>query len=142
FVPVRHWAKTIPAKQWKTIHVRQGYKGWLTVKLITCRVYAKMENEIGDEETLIVSKWNDDSGEQHCDYYLSWSNEPVDLEEYARVIKQAYRIEESFHRTKGECGLANYQVRNGKGWHHHIALCMLTNWFVTEELMNQKKVYR
>jgi len=55
------------------------------------------------------------------------------------VIKQAYRIEESFHRAKGECGLADYQVRNWKGWHHHVALSMLTLWFLTEKLLNQKK---
>lgn len=139
FVNVSDWAKNIPAKKWKTIKVRQGHKGWLTVKLVKCRVRAKIENEIGDEETLIVSKWREDNGKPRCDYYLSWSNEPIDLHEYARVIKQAYRIEESFHRAKGECGLADYQVRNWIGWHHHVALSLLTLWFLTEELLNQKK---
>ena len=142
FVNVRDWMKTIPEKKWKTIKVRQGHKGWLTVKLVKCRVRAKIENEIGDEETLIVSKWREDNGKPRCDYYLSWSDEPTDLHEYARVIKQAYRIEESFHRAKGECGLADYQVRNWKGWHHHVALNLLTLWFLTEELLNQKKAYR
>jgi SRSO17 transposase len=139
FVNVCDWAKNIPSKKWKTIKVRQGHKGWLTVKLATCRVRAKIENEVGDEEILIVSKWREDNGKPRCDYYLSWSNEPTDLHEYARVIKQAYRIEESFHRAKGECGLADYQVRNWLGWHHHVALSLLTLWFLTVELMNQKK---
>jgi len=48
--------------------VRQGHKGWLTVKLVKCRVRAKIENEIGDEETLIVSKWHEDNGKPRCDY--------------------------------------------------------------------------
>jgi len=69
----------------------------------------------------------------------SWSDEPIDLHEYAKVIKQAYRIEKSFHRAKGECGLADYQVRNWIGRHHHVALSLLTLWFLTEELLNQKK---
>lgn len=142
FVNVSQWAKNVPEKKWKTIKVRQGHKGWLTVKLVKCQVRAKIENEIGDEETLIVSKWREDNGKPRCDYYLSWSDEPTDLHEYARVIKQAYRIEESFHRAKGECGLADYQVRNWKGWHHHVALNLLTLWFLTEELLNQKKAYR
>jgi len=51
---------------------------------------------------------------------------------YARVIKQAYRIEESFRRAKSECGLAEYQVRNWRGWHHHVALSLLTLWFLTD----------
>jgi len=29
--------------------------------------------------------------------------------------------------------------RNWIGWHHHVALCLLTLWFLTEELFNQKK---
>jgi len=142
FVSVAKWAKSVSMKKWKTIKVRQGHKGWLTVKLATCRVHAMIENEIGDEEMLIVSKWREDNGKVRCDYYLSWNNEPTDLDEYARVIKQAYCIEESFRRAKGECGLADYQVRNWIGWHHHVALCMLTSWFLTEELFNQKKAYR
>ena len=142
FVGMSVWQKNIPSKKWKTLKVRRGHKGWLTVKLTTCRVRAKIENEVGDEETLIVSKWREDTGKPRCDYYLSWSREPVDLHEYARLIKQAYRIEESFHRAKGECGLADYQVRNWKGWHHHVALSLLTLWFLTVELLNQKKAYR
>jgi len=142
FVNVNAWMKNIPTKKWKTIKVRQGHKGWLTVKLVMCRVRAMIENEVGDEEMLIVSKWREDSGKPRCDYYLSWSNEPADLYEYARVIKQAYRIEEGFLRAKGECGLVDYQVRNWMGWHHHVALSLLTLWFLTVELMNQKKTYR
>jgi SRSO17 transposase len=142
FVGVTSWMKNIPSKKWKTIKVRQGHKGWLRVKLVTCQVRAKIENEIGDEETLIVSKWREDNGKPRCDYYLTWSKEPTDLHEYARVIKQAYRIEESFRRAKSECGLAEYQVRNWTGWHHHVALSLLTLWFLTVELLNQKKAYR
>ena len=142
FVAIREWMKTVPKKKWKKIKVRQGHKGWLTVTLAKCHVRAKIENEIGEEETLIVSKWREDTGKPRCDYYLSWNHEAIALEEYARVIKQAYRIEECFHRAKGECGLADYQVRNWRGWHHHIALSMLALWFLTEELMNQKKAFR
>ena len=59
-----------------------------------------------------------------------------------RVIKQAYRMEESFRRAKSECGLADYQVRNWIGWHHHVAQSLLTLWFLTVELLNQKKAHR
>jgi len=142
FVSVQKWMKSISAKRWKTVKVREGHKGWLSVRLATCRVRAMIENEIGDEETLIVSKWREDTGKPRCDYYLSYTKERTDLDEYARVIKEAHRIEEAFHRGKGECGLADYQVRNWMGWHHHVALSMLSQWFLTEELMYQKKAYR
>jgi SRSO17 transposase len=139
---VRHWADTIPADRWQTVKVRQGHKGWLSVRLATCRVRAMIENEIGDEERLIVSRWRDDGGKKHTDYYLSHGNPGSDFAEYGRVIKDAYRVEECFHRGKGECGLGDYQVRNWRGWHHHVTLSMLGMWFLTLELIYQKKAYR
>ena len=142
FISVQQWMKSLPADRWQTIKVRLGHKGWLSVRLATCRVLAKIEGEIGEEETLIVSKWRDETGKPRCDYYLSYNKERTDLDEYARVIKSAYRIEECFHRGKGECGLGDYQVRNWRGWHHHVALSMLSQWFLTKELLYQKKSYR
>ena len=143
FVSVHHWMKSLPADRWKLVKVRQGHKSWLSVRLATCRVRAMIEGEVGDEETLIVSKWRDESYKPRCDYYLSYNNgEEVSLDEYGRVIKSAYRIEECFHRGKGECGLGDYQVRNWLGWHHHICLSMLSQWLLTEELIHQKKMVR
>ena len=72
FINVRDWAKNIPTKKWKTIKARQGHKGWLTVKLVKCQVRAKIENEIGHEETLVVSKWREDNGKPRCDYRRYW----------------------------------------------------------------------
>ena len=141
-VSVCHWAKSLPKSRWKTIKVREGHKGWLTVRLVSCRVRAMIENEVGDEELLLVSRWRDETGKPRCDYYLSHGNSDSDLEEHARVIKAAHCIEEGFRRAKGECGLSDYQVRNWMGWHHHIALSMLSLWFLTEELMRQKKEFR
>jgi len=71
WVNVHHWAKMLPASRWKTIKVREGHKGWLSVRLVSCRVRAMIENEIGDEELLLVSRWRDETGKQRCDYYLS-----------------------------------------------------------------------
>ena len=142
FISVQQWMKSLPAERWKTVKVRLGHKGWLSVRLATCRVLAKIDGEIGEEETLIVSRWRGETGKPRCDYYLSYNKERTDLDEYARVIKSAYRIEECFHRGKGECGLGDYQVRNWRGWHHHVALSMLSQWFLTKELLSQKKSYR
>jgi len=142
FTSVQQWTKSLPAERWQTIKVRLGHKGWLSVRLVTCRVLAMIEGEVGEEETLIVSKWRDETNKPRCDYYLSYNKKRTDLDEYARVIKAAYRIEECFHRGKGECGLGDYQVRNWQGWHHHVALSLLSQWFLTEELMSQKKSYR
>ena len=48
------------------------------------------------------------------------------LDELARVIKAGACIEASFKRGKGEVGMDAYQVRTWHGWHHHMALSLIT----------------
>ena len=60
------------------------------------------------------------------------------LAELARVAKAEHRIEECFKRAKGEAGLADYQVRNWMGWHHHQTLSLLAAWFLTQETRRGK----
>lgn len=71
FVDVQKQADGVPARQCRktgeAIKVRQGHKGWLSVRLVKCRVRAMIENELGDEETLIVSRGKDDSGKSRTD---------------------------------------------------------------------------
>ena len=72
FRNVRDWAKRVPKRRWTKGKVRAGHKGWLTLKLVKCRVLAMIENEVGDEETLIVNQGREESGDIRFDYYLSW----------------------------------------------------------------------
>jgi hypothetical protein len=52
------------------------------------------------------------------------------LAELARVIKAGTGIEASFKRGKGEVGMDAYQVRTWEGWHHHMALSLISVWFL------------
>ena len=55
-----------------------------------------------------------------------------------RLVAQAsarYFIERSFQDAKGNLGLADYQVRGWRGWHHHVALVMLAMLFELRERM-------
>ena len=60
------------------------------------------------------------------------------MTELARVSKAAHRVEECFRRGKSEAGLADYQVRNWRGWHHHQALSLLAAWFLNREARRGK----
>src|SRR4051812_23600891 len=73
------------------------------------------------------------------DYLLS--NAPADTPaaEFARVSKAHHRVEECLRRSKGESGLADYQVRNWGGWHHHQAVSLVATWFLTREARRGKK---
>ena len=73
------------------------------------------------------------------DYYLSNAPPETPLAEVCRVAKAAHRIEECLHRAKSEAGLADYEVRTWRGWHHHQTLSLLATWFLTQESRRGKK---
>ena len=116
------WMKT--AKNWTRIEVRPGEKGPLVVEAVKARVQTKLGYRNGPEETLLIFRERRGRKTLRQDYGLS--NAPFDtpLREFARVLDAEHRIEECLRRAKGEAGLAQYQVRTWKGWHHHQTLTL------------------
>jgi SRSO17 transposase len=139
FVRVDRWCRALPASAWTTVDVRDGAKGPLVVEAAKVRVRAKTAPGDGDDETLVVIREQQADGSLKHDYYLS--NAPVEttLAEFARVSKAAHRIEECFERAKGESGLADYEVRTWRGWHHHQTLSLIATWFLTQETRGGEK---
>jgi hypothetical protein len=39
--------------------------------------------------------------------------------------RQRYWVERCFEDGKGQCGMADYQVRLWNAWHHHMAMVMM-----------------
>jgi len=37
------------------------------------------------------------------------------------------------HRSKRECGLADYQALGWRSWHHHVTMVMLAMLFIAEQ---------
>ena len=62
------------------------------------------------------------------------------LAAFARVAKAEHRIEECLQRSKSEAGLADYEVRNWTGWHHHQTLSLIATWFLVTETHRGKKM--
>ena len=46
---------------------------------------------------------------------------------------QRFWIEQSLKEAKGELGMAEYQVRTWRAWHHHITLTMLAHLFLLQQ---------
>lgn len=92
--------------------------------------------------------WQWDPGQKHArarilivrreadgTHKYSLSNAPADTE-WARLGYmqcQRYFIERAFEDAKSELGMAHYEVRGWRGWHHHIALCCLALLFTLKE---------
>jgi SRSO17 transposase len=139
FRGVGPWCAASPAGAWTKLTVRDGEKGPLEVELVARRVESKVDRRVvGFEETLVVIRYVDGGVLKH-DYHLSDAPRDTPLPEFARVAKASHRVEECLKRSKGEAGLGEYQVRNWRGWHHHMALSLIATWFLVVESRRGKK---
>jgi SRSO17 transposase len=142
FVRVDRWREALPKDAWTTIDVRDGARGPLVVQGVKVRVQAKSDRRRnGPEEILVILREEQSDGTMKYDYYLSNAVPETALAEFARVAKAEHRIEECLGRAKSDAGLAQYQVRNWIGWHHHQTLSLLATWFLTQEDRRGKKIH-
>jgi SRSO17 transposase len=142
FVRVDRWREALPEDAWTTIDVRDGARGPLSVQAVKTQVRAKTDRRRNSpQETLVVLREKQGDGTVKHDYYLSNALPETALAELARVAKAEHRIEECLERAKSDAGLAQYQVRNWIGWHHHQTLSLLAAWFLTQEDRRGKKIH-
>jgi SRSO17 transposase len=126
-------------KNWTRIELRAGEKGPLIVEMVKARVQTKRGRRNGPEETLVIFRERQGRKTIKHDYCLSSAPFDTPLHEFARVLGAEHRIEECLRRAKGEAGLAQYQVRTWRGWHHHQTLTLIATWFLTQEKRRGEK---
>jgi len=140
---VDQWSATLPADAWTTLDVRDGAKGPLVVDLVKRRVVARTpQRQEGHAEVLVVSRYRERDSHKvvKVDFDLSNAEPTTPLVAFARVAKAEHRIEECLQRSKSEAGLADYEVRNWTGWHHHQTLSFIATWFLVTETRRGKKM--
>src|SRR6266704_2708715 len=160
---VTQWRQGLDAKAWTHLTVRDGEKGPVEIEMVRRRVQTQIERKrTGPEEWLVVTRQplsddrtlgprasrdaTDQDARHRYQYYLTpacvsaveW--EEPSLLELARVIKAGACIEASCKRGKGEVGMDEYQVRTWQGWHHHMALSLISVWFLIGETHRGQKL--
>jgi SRSO17 transposase len=136
---VDRWVAALPETAWTRVEVRDAAKGPLGTEAVSRRVRARAGRKVGPEEILVVTRERQADGDVKHDYYLSFARDGTTLAEFVRVAKAEHRIEESLKRGKTQAGLADYQVRNWRGWHHHQILSLVATWFLSEETRRGEK---
>jgi SRSO17 transposase len=119
------------AKENRLLTVRETTKGPLRVRLWVRRVWLwDGGHETPARPRLLVVRREADGSHKY-----SLSNAPADTAWTRLGFMQAQRffIERAFQDAKSELGLAHYEVRGWRGWHHHIALCCLALLFTLQE---------
>ena len=133
------WRAALAEGDWETVEVRDWEKGPLLTQVAWTLAQARTEGKVSDvAESLLIFREQQSDGSWKHDYLLSnevASRPPVEM---AWVCKAEHRVEECLKLAKGEAGLADYQVRTWEGWHHHVCLSLLANWFLCEEARRGK----
>jgi SRSO17 transposase len=140
---IEQWSASLAQDAWTTIDVRDGAKGPLVVDIVKRRVAARTpQRQEGHEETVVVVRYRDRDRQEEVkvDFYLSNGTAQTSLATLAGVAKAEHRIEECLQRSKSEAGLADYEVRNWTGWHHHQTLSLIATWFLVTETRRGKKM--
>jgi SRSO17 transposase len=153
---VTDWRTSLPTDAWTHLTVRDGEKGPVAIEMVKRRVQTRIERKrTGPEEWWVVTRRplsddralearaSRDATDQDAQHRYQYSLTPTDgskvtfkepsLAELARVITAGTCIEASFQRGKSEAGMDEYQVRTWQGWHHHIALSLISVWFLMSE---------
>ena len=141
---VDRWIQSLDEKDWTVVDARDGAKGPLLVEAVKGRVVGRTDKgQEGHEEVLVVIRYKDrdDRRVVKTDYYLSNGTFETKLAEFIRAAKAEHRIEECIQRSKSEAGLADYEVRTWRGWHHHQTLSLIATWFLVTEARRGKKIH-
>jgi len=136
FERVQNWREALPESAWTKVTVRDGEQGPLEVEAVQRRVVP--ERAKGEEEVLLVTRQQQAEGKYKYDYHLSNAPPGTPLSELVRVSTAEHRVEECLERTKGEAGLADYQVRTWDAWHRHQTLSLIAAWFLVGETRRGK----
>jgi SRSO17 transposase len=86
---------------------------------------------------LVVRREEDESH----NYNLGNVPEATSWERLAYMQGQRFFIERAFQDAKSELGMAHYEVRGWRRWHHHMALCRLAQLFCLKERIGFKDDY-
>ena len=83
------------------------------------------------EEWLLV-EWPEGEAEP-TKYFLSTGPADATLEQLVFVAKMRWRIERDYQGLKQEFGLAHYEGRGWRDFHHHATLCIAAYGFLIAE---------
>ena len=137
---VDRWAAQQPPEAWQRVVVRDSTAGRLEVDVLHRQVW------LWDGEEAQARHWHllvrrEVESPDTIKYTLSNAAADIPAHRLAQMQAQRFWIERAFQEAKSECGMADYQARQWRSWHHHMALVAMTLLFMIEERIAQRDAY-
>ncbi|RLJ22877.1 IS701 family transposase, partial [bacterium endosymbiont of Escarpia laminata] len=136
-IRVDQWLNEQPDTEWRRVTLRDSSKGKLRVEIVHHRVGLWNGKEAKAHQWHLIVRREIDSPDT-IKYTLSNASAETAAHRLALMQAQRFWVERSFQDGKSESGLADYQARKWKSWHHHMALVMMAMLFMLEERILQK----
>src|SRR5271154_5561389 len=134
-VTVKALALSLPDETWQTITWREGSADWLVSRFARRRVRPAHRDTLLSEpraEEWLLIEWPQDETEP-TKYWLSTLPEDTPIEVLVDTAKLRWRIERDYEELKSELGLAHFEGRGWRGFHHHATLCIAAYGFLIRE---------
>jgi len=131
-VGIRELALRLPPESWRTVTWREGTAETLSSRFARLRVQASPKDDkrsaVRAEEWLLI-QWPEGESEP-LKYWLSNLPEDISLESLVEQTMLRWRIERDYQELKQEVGLADFEGRGWRGFHHHATLCIAAYGFL------------
>ncbi|MGB6895270.1 MAG: IS701 family transposase [Dehalococcoidia bacterium] len=136
-IRVDELATQLPKGAWRKHRVKDGEKGPIQARFAFVRAVAVRDKLPGPDVWVVFRRSLGASPELK----VFISNAPADTprRELVRVSGMRWPIETCFEEAKGELGMAEYQTRSWRGWHHHMTLVILAHHFLVRLKLKHKK---
>jgi SRSO17 transposase len=132
---VHEIAHALEENHWTRMYIRDTERGQLWSWLAFLRVYPVRDELPGPETWLILRK---DEGEKKLKYQFCNAPSHTPIERLAEMSHSRYWMERAIQDAKGEAGLADYELRSWRGWHHHMTMTILAMLFLLELQLDWK----
>ena len=133
-------AAQLPKSAWRTYEVKAGEKGPIRARFAFVRAVAARDQLPGPDLWVVFRQ---SLGEPR-ELKVFLSNAPAETPK-AELVRQSgmrWPIETCFEEAKGNLGMAQYQTRSWRGWHHHMTLVILAHHFLVCVQLRHKKGHR
>lgn len=112
---------------WYPRTVSEGTKGPIAYEFARRRVTLAKDGIPYKTVWLVIKRTIEDAPTYW--YYVSNASTSARLKLFVWLSGMRWPVEQCFEETKGELGMAHYEVRKYAGWHHHIMTCLLAHFF-------------
>ena len=129
---IKELAFELTPKHWHSVTWREGTNTKLRSRFARVRVRAahrdSTRGELREPQWLLI-EWPK-GGSEPLKYWLSTLGEDTTLERMVYEAKMRWRIERDYQELKQDLGLAHYEGRGWRGFHHHASLSIAAYGFL------------